>query len=358
VLVSVKISDKNSIGLGSGICYCSPPVSAYKQFEKYIKPVLSQTNSSNLDEIRLIISKLFGKVDGGILYAADLALWDYEARLKSVPVARLWGKIRRSSIPITEQTWAFNFEELEPALQQIKTHGTKYIKIKLNMGTDYGENELQKFRRYFDNQAILKIDLNGYFTDLDTATNTLNRWENLDVDLVEDPLKELDFTKYRKLKKSLNNIKIMLDVNLSSVEQIKKALSYDAFDLINIKLSRVGGITRALPLIKECEKYGKKVSIGCCEDIGPSMYGILHLSSIVENYYGTEGVGCTRMYAKALPEEPFIQNGVIELSDYIGLIPFDDFLFEGQIFMERIKRNPSLKFRIRSLIRQIDNRIH
>ncbi len=357
-LVSVKISDKNSLGLGSGICYSTPPVKAYRQFEGYIRPILNSTSLNNIHEIRLKVSKLFGKVDSGILNSVDLSLWDYEARLKSVPVAKLWGKIRRTNIPITEQTWAYNFEELKPVLQEIKKHGTKSLKIKLKLCDDYGESELQKFKKYFNDEMTFKVDLNKYFTDVNTAIDTMNRWEELGVDLVEDPLKELDFYKYGIIKKSLNKIKIMFDVDFSSVEQIRQALNYNSFDVINIKLSRVGGITRALPLIKECEKYGKMISIGCSEDIGPSMYGILHLSSIIENYYGTEGVGHIRMNAKALVWEPNIQNGTIDLYDDIGLTPFKDFVFEGQNFIENINRYPSINFKFRSFIRQVDNRIH
>ena len=145
-------------------------------------------------------------------------------------------------------------------------------------------------------------------------------------------------------------MKVMLDYNILSVNDIDRALEYDAFDIINIKLSRVGGITRALPLIERCESANKLVSVGCNEDVGPAMYGILHLSSVLSNYYGTEGVGWQRLKTRIIDKEPEIIKGVIDIpSDSIGIQPNSSFNLIGKFTKEEVVGRRSFMFRSQSV---------
>ena len=154
---------------------------------------------------------------------------------------------------------------------------------------------------------------------------------------------------------SLRTMKIMLDYNMSDIKTIDKALDNDAFDIINIKLSRVGGITRAIPLIERCIEADKQISIGCNEDLGPAMFGILQLSSLIPNYYGTEGVGWYRLKSKILEKEPVIEDGKIELTDCIGVQPSNDFVYQGKFLRERVVNDPSVRFTYSSFSRRAIN---
>ena len=341
---------------GSGVIYACSPSKAYKDINKVLLPVLQETKVGHICEMRERIANLFGQIDGGALYAADLLLWDLESKLTKRTISDLLnvGKIKRNKVMITEQIWAVKPKYLGRDLYPVLNRGTTQIKVKLYMGNDSGINFIKQIKAICGEKVIIKIDPNGQFTNFTVAENSLKSMEELGVSLVEDPLHpSFGFDKIRKLKNHLGHMKIMLDYNMSSITTIDKALDHDAFDVINIKLSRIGGITRALPLIKHCVDADKQVSIGCNEDIGPAMFGILHLSSVVLNHYGTEGVGWYRLNSKILKEEPKIVNGAVEIpTNNLGIQPYQNFNFTGKFLSEKILGNQSFKFISNSVIRR------
>jgi L-alanine-DL-glutamate epimerase-like enolase superfamily enzyme len=356
--LSIRLSIDGNVGLGSGIYYACPPLKAYRDLQDTILPILRDARVDNLGEIRDRVASLFGIVDGGALYGVDTALWDLDAKNSNKNLGPMLGlgPIKRESINITEQIWAVSPSELRTELDPILARGSTQIKVKVNMGDDWGVSYLKQIRQICGSNIQLKIDPNGQYPTMKIAANSLQAMEEMNVELVEDPLpSSSDFSKVRELKNSLTSMKIMLDYNMSNTETLNRAIDNNAFDVINIKLSRVGGITRAIPLIQRCAEAGKLISIGCNEDIGPAMFGILHLSSVVPNYYGTEGVGWYRLNSKILKDEPLIKNGNIEIPNCFGVQPAANFEFQGSFLRERVSNSPSIKFRYSSFQRRAVN---
>lgn len=356
--VCLRLANGENVGLGSGIYYGCPPIKAYRDLQKILLPLLRETRLDNLHDMRQRVADLYGVVDGGALYAADLALWDLEARYKQKTVAELlgFGTIKRIRMPVTEQLWAVSPEELEAELQPILDRGTSQLKVKVRIGRDGGISFLKRIREICGPQMRLKVDINCEYSDIGSAVHKLQSMEKIGVELAEDPLPiDFDFLKYRELKKALTSMKVMIDYQMSDLETISRALDHDAFDVLNVKLSRVGGITRAIPLIKRCVEAGKEISVGCNEDLGPAMYGILHLSSVVPSYYGTEGVGWYRLKSKVLSEEPQIEKGQVSLPGCKGLQALREFDFQGNCLHEKVLNNPSFHFVYFSLQRRSAN---
>ena len=59
-----------------------------------------------------------------------------------------------------------------------------------------------------------------------------------------------------------------------TLDDLRAAIAAGALDILNIKLSRVGGVSRALDYIRLCQEAGIGVSVGCSEDLGPGMAAI------------------------------------------------------------------------------------
>jgi L-alanine-DL-glutamate epimerase-like enolase superfamily enzyme len=104
-----------------------------------------------------------------------------------------------------------------------------------------------------------------------------------------------------------------------SLADLEQAIAAEALDILNIKLTRIGGISHALAYVARCRQAGVALSIGCAEDIGPGMASILHLSAALPDLYSTEGMGYLRLGTDVIATPLPVVAGQVALPDGPGL---------------------------------------
>ena len=85
--------------------------------------------------------------------------------------------------------------------------------------------------------------------------------DQLNLAMIEQPFGYNDLIYHAKLQKKLK-IPICLDESITSFQRAEKALEIGACGWINIKTSRVGGLTNALNIHDLCQERGIPVWIG------------------------------------------------------------------------------------------------
>ena len=97
----------------------------------------------------------------------------------------------------------------------------------------------------------LMVDANSAYTldDMDT----LEKFDRYDLMMIEQPLSYDDIIDHSVLQKKLST-PICLDESIHSLEDVRKAHYLEACKIINLKPSRVGGITESLKIIDYCHK--------------------------------------------------------------------------------------------------------
>ena len=89
----------------------------------------------------------------------------------------------------------------------------------------------------------------------------------------------------------------------------------DAFDGINIKLMKAGGISEALEMIITARSLGMKIMLGCMIESSVAISAAAHIAPLVD-YIDLDG-------SLLLANDPYdsvkIKNGKIVLSDLPGL---------------------------------------
>ncbi len=135
---------------------------------------------------------------------------------------------------------------------------------------------------------------------------------------VEEPIRYRDPEELARFREDVG-LPVMLDESILSVEDLERAIEADGIDSLNIKLSRVGGLSQALVYRRLCEEAGVAVSIGCSEDVGPGMASILHLAASTEQLASTEGVGHMRLGADLIQETMAIEEGRVNVPTAPGL---------------------------------------
>lgn len=146
--------------------------------------------------------------------------------------------------------------ELLGHVETFLEQGYRRIKIKIEPGRD--DAPLRAVRRAFGN-IVLGVDANGTYRLEDAEA--LRRLDEFDLSLIEQPLAAHDVIDHAELQRAMRT-PICLDESISTQEQARQALQLGSCRIVNIKASRVGGLTEAIALHDMCRARGIAVLCG------------------------------------------------------------------------------------------------
>ncbi len=204
--------------------------------------------------------------------ALDAALHDLAARRLGISVRELLG-IGHRELPPT--SWTIGVDPIPEALEKVAA-AQEFKVLKLKMGLP-GDMELLRAVRGATDQAI-RIDANEGWT-LENAGQKLDELAELGVELIEQPLPADQIEEMRELKK-LSKLPLIADESLHHASDIPKLVG--AFDGINIKLAKCGGIAPARELIATARACGLKILLGCMVESSLGIAAALTLAPLVD----------------------------------------------------------------------------
>lgn len=184
------------------------------------------------------------------------ALWDAEARLKGVPLAKLLGGTLEEiasgvSLGIRESPAA-----LVSRVEEELRSGYQRIKLKIKPGKDL--EYVSAVRGEFPS-IRLSVDANSAYR-LEDASH-LAKLDAFDLLMMEQPLSWDDIYAHAKLQ-PLIQTSICLDECISNARHAQAAIELKACRIINIKLGRVSGHTEARRVEEVCRAHGIAVWCG------------------------------------------------------------------------------------------------
>jgi L-alanine-DL-glutamate epimerase-like enolase superfamily enzyme len=126
--------------------------------------------------------------------------------------------------------------------------------------------------------SVFRIDANCAWT----LKETLEKAEVLkilNVEFIEQPLKADDWVGMRILKEK-SALPIIADESCQRLEDVETCA--EAFNGINIKLMKCGGITPALKMIKKARAYNLKVMAGCMTESSIGISNLVQLAPLLD----------------------------------------------------------------------------
>jgi o-succinylbenzoate synthase len=185
----------------------------------------------------------------------EAAIWDAEAKLKNVPLAKLLGGVRQEiscgvSIGIQPR-----IKELIAKVEKELAAGYQRIKIKIKPGMDV--EPARALRERFP-RIRLMVDANSAYRLEDAPL--LKQLDALYLIMIEQPLGWDDIYSHAQLQRQLET-PICLDECIHDVEHARAAIEIGACRIINIKLGRVGGYTSAKRIHDICQ--AKSIPVWC-----------------------------------------------------------------------------------------------
>lgn len=247
--------------------------------------------------------------------ALENALWDIEAQIKGIPLARLLGGTLDEiacgvSIGIKDK-----MEDLLEAIERELAAGYQRIKMKIKPGWDLAV--LSRVREKFP-RIQLMVDANSAYTLYDLPH--LKRLDDYNLMMIEQPLGWDDILDHARLQSELKT-PICLDESIHSADDARKAIEAGACRIINIKLGRVGGFTSAREMHNVCHARGVPVWCGGMLESGIGRAHNIALSSLA-GFTLPGDVSASRRYWKEdiiQPEVTVSPAGTIRIPNRPGL---------------------------------------
>ena len=188
--------------------------------------------------------------------AIDIACWDILGKAAGVPVALLLGGRFGESVELYR---AISQESpAKMAASVAKYRGEGYRKFQLKVGGDPDEDiaRIRAVRGKLQPSDVLVADANtGWLPH--QAARVVRAVEDVDV-YVEQPC--LSFEECLSVRRRTSH-PFVLDETIDGVDVLLRAHAADAMDVVNLKLSKVGGLTKARQIRDLCVSLGIAMTI-------------------------------------------------------------------------------------------------
>ena len=274
--------------------------------EKFLKKIdLEKLNDpSRLHQITKYLDSL-DQNNPSAKCAIDIAMHDWTCKKNRLPLYKFLGANEHET-PLSSFT--IGIDNPDGIIQKVK-EASNYPVLKIKLGSASDEKIIDAVRSVTDKP--LRVDANEGWKSKEEALDKIKWLATKNVEFIEQPMpaKQLDDVKWLRERV---NLPLIADEALSdySVEELSKA-----YDGINIKLQKNGGLFKSYKLIQDARKYRMKIMLGCMIESSIGITAAAHLSPLVD-WNDLDG-------NVLISNDPFDgvvnENGELILSDAPGL---------------------------------------
>jgi O-succinylbenzoate synthase len=317
ILIQVQSSD-GITGWGecaspSGPFYCGETTeTCWHIVHDFLIPMILGQEWTTIQQL----AGLYANVKGNAFARAgvEMACWDALAREQSKPLHALLGGTRREIFSGVSLGIEPNIDTLCERIDQFLEEGYRRIKLKIGPGHDI--EVVRRVRERFP-EIPLQVDANAAYRPEDESL--LRELDAFNLILIEQPLADDDIMGHAHLQ-SILQTPICLDESICSAAQARQALELKACQVINIKVSRLGGLLEALRVHDLCLARGIPVWCGGMHEFGIGRAANLAIASLPGFTIPGDVSGSDKYYRQDVVEPPILaKRGAIALRDRPGL---------------------------------------
>jgi len=205
--------------------------------------------------------------------AVDISLMDWVGKRLKIPLYAYFGLDPRDA-PIT--TFSIGIDTPEVTREKVK-EAEEYPVLKVKVGLDTDEETISAVRSV--TSKPLRVDANEGWKDKEEAVRKIRWLETQGVEFVEQPMPSEMLDQMRWVRERVK-MPIIADESCQRASDIPKLRG--AFDGVNIKLDKSGGILEACRMISIAKSLGMKTMVGCMISSSVSVTAAAHLSPMVD----------------------------------------------------------------------------
>jgi len=186
--------------------------------------------------------------------AIEMAWLDWYAKKEGQALWKLWG----APSPKGPQTsFTIGLGAIDVMQQKVKD-AKEYPVLKVKLGTDRDKEIIRGLRAVTDKP--IRVDANEGWKTVEEARDMIGFLANQGIELVEQPMPAAMFEEMAELKQD-SPLPLAADESFMGGESLEEIAM--AFDIINIKLMKIGSMVKSRRVIERANELGLKVMIGC-----------------------------------------------------------------------------------------------
>ena len=259
--------------------------------------------------------KLFGPIKGNRFARAglEMAAWDLLAHSRGVSLASMLGGTRPEILSGVSLGIERDMGSLLGQVDRFVAEGYRRIKLKIAPGWDV---EVVRAVREAHPAIPLQVDANSAYTLEDV--DTLEQLDAFGLLLIEQPLADDDIVDHAVLQAQLQT-PVCLDESIHSAEDARKALDLNSCRIINIKVSRVGGLLEAKKVHDLCLSRSVPVWCGGMHEFGIGRAANIAIASLPGFTLAGDVSGSDKYYREDIVDPPITAHqGAVVVPDAIG----------------------------------------
>ncbi len=231
--------------------------------------------SANPMQFSKVMAEVFKRVPGEWAgkAAVDIALMDWVGQKLGIPLYSYFG-LDPKDTPLT--TFSIGIDTPEITRQKTKeAEDFPILKVKVGLATD--EPTIEAVRSV--TKKPLRVDANEGWKDKEEAVRKINWLEKQGVQFIEQPMPAEMIEETRWIRSRVH-IPIIADEACQRASDIPRLK--EAFDGVNVKLDKSGGMLEAYRMISIAKSLGMKTMLGCMVSSSVSVTAAAQLSPLVD----------------------------------------------------------------------------
>ena len=235
------------------------PESSKPVIDNYLAPVVIGEDPFDIERIHW---KMDAVVPRNLVAKCgiDLALWDVMGKAVGQPAYRLLGGAFDSKILCTYTLSIDTPDKMAEQASFRKSQGYKTLVVKIGRDPEIDIQRLRVVREAVGDDVNLRLDANeAYFPD--QAIGIIRRMERYHPEFVEEPVRRWNLDGMAKVARSVG-VPISSDESNTSLDSVLQIIRKGAAGIINIKVSKNGGLHRSKKIAALAEAAGIPCIVG------------------------------------------------------------------------------------------------
>jgi L-alanine-DL-glutamate epimerase-like enolase superfamily enzyme len=189
--------------------------------------------------------------------AVDVACWDVLGRATGLPICTLLGGRRQESFPLYIAVPLGPVDEMAAYVEARRAEGIHRFQLKLGADPHEDAARVRAVLEATTDEDVVIADANGGWR-LQDAVLAARLLEGLDRVFFEQPCPLLEECLYVR---RLTTLPMVLDEVISDTSSFLRAWREGGMEAVNLKVSKVGGLTRARQLRELAETLGIRLTV-------------------------------------------------------------------------------------------------
>jgi L-alanine-DL-glutamate epimerase-like enolase superfamily enzyme len=205
--------------------------------------------------------------------ALDCAVWDIYAQMHSMPLWKLWGLRPDEGYP--PSCYTIGIDRPETMIRKIQAMPDWPV-YKIKCDAKGGADVVRVLREQCASKFRVDANCDWQAARVPALADELAK---LDVEFIEQPLPADSFREMEQLK-GKTALPLMADESCQVESDVDPCIS--AFDAINIKLVKCGGLSPARRMIARAKQNGLAVMVGCMTESSVGIAAGVHLLPLLD----------------------------------------------------------------------------